>query len=167
MLARVQVDAQVGEAARHAVKRSLAELAAALHGSRRLEVRHACALYCKESLHDKYRIHCAKCNVNLDCVSNCFFCSRGLSESTVRRHLLKLAARLQVVPLLRVELFLDRSNRIELRPTAHDLAAAIDGLAQDIVSAIRAVPRVATQLTASQLAVRSGAPVISQTLSRD
>ena len=34
-----QVDDQVAAALRHAVKRSLAELAAALHGTRRLEVR--------------------------------------------------------------------------------------------------------------------------------
>lgn len=57
-----------------------------------------------------------------------------------------------MVPLLRVELFLDRTARIELRPAAHELAAAINGLAQDIVSAISTVPRCAAQLTASEQA---------------
>ena len=57
------------------------------------------------------------------------------------------------MPLLRVELFLERSSRIELRPAAHDLAAAIDGLAHDIVTTISCVPRLACQLTASQQAL--------------
>ena len=57
---------------------------------------------------------------------------------------------MQVVPLLRVELFLDRTNRIEVHPSMQALAAALKGLAHDTVAAIATVPRVASLLTASQ-----------------
>lgn len=50
LMGPLQVDAQVSDALRHAVKRTLAELAAALHGTRRLEVSTCSGLRLKGTL---------------------------------------------------------------------------------------------------------------------
>jgi hypothetical protein len=57
-----------------------------------------------------------------------------------------------VVPIFRVEIFLEKSNRVELRPSVQELFNMINSTAKAVIDVTQCVPRIAQCHTPATLA---------------
>ncbi len=75
---------------------------------------------------------------------------------TVKRSLQELSrilngdAKTEVLPVFRVTMVLEKSNRVELRPTIQHLFDMVHKVSRDLITVIQNVPRLALQLTERQ-----------------
>lgn len=56
----------------------------------------------------------------------------------------------EVMPIFHVTMVLERTNRVELRPTIQALFDTINSVARNLILVLQSVPRVALQLTDKQ-----------------